>query len=521
MLWIHRYWWIINTGLGFFHDDYATSSESSPGGKVYSVKIWDTWTSVNDVWDYLDEEQAAVVYYYKYFNGSNETLSYEGTEDFSFTVDPLLLDEVTIGGITFERNTDYTLSRKNGTKITFTEEGLKKLNTLTKGTYEITVAYTNEEEVKGEIVLENGPAHVAVESDDKTEFYYEGKSSNEDETLTYDSDNHTLTLSNYEGGPISYYNEEDLTIILEGENTITSDDNEIGIETINSGLTIEGNGSLEIINVKSGIVAEKDVTIEETNIEIEASTYGIYCNDSLEINAENLEITTNKDGSGVAILVVTDENNSLNISNKIVIDAENVTAKKVLAGPNDTNIVTLGNDDASVTLETNEEPLNAKNVLSSVRMHSKKTVTFNTNGGTGSMNQTAIDTENDKLPECTLIAPDGMEFAGWSLTNNGNILTSSSEITSDSILYAIWKKAYDYKFLEGDNQKLTKDEFKKEYTFRIDGDYSLFESVTIGNLELIKDEDYTVTEGSTIITFLKEGIAKLNKLKKFLLKTIL
>lgn len=72
---------------------------------------------------------------------------------------------------------------------------------------------------------------------------------------------------------------------------------------------------------------------------------------------------------------------------------------------------------------------------------------------------------------------------------------------------------YDYKFIKGDNQKLVIDNFN-EYTFTINGDYSLFESLKIGGQYLIIDEDYTVTEGSTIITFTKKGIAKLNNLSK-------
>ena len=31
------------TRLGFFFDDIATSAEASPGGKVYTLKIWDSY----------------------------------------------------------------------------------------------------------------------------------------------------------------------------------------------------------------------------------------------------------------------------------------------------------------------------------------------------------------------------------------------------------------------------------------------------------------------------------------------
>lgn len=48
---------ILSNGLGFFHDDLATSSETTDGGKVYSVKIWDSYIDVDDVWKALDKEQ--------------------------------------------------------------------------------------------------------------------------------------------------------------------------------------------------------------------------------------------------------------------------------------------------------------------------------------------------------------------------------------------------------------------------------------------------------------------------------
>lgn len=72
---------------------------------------------------------------------------------------------------------------------------------------------------------------------------------------------------------------------------------------------------------------------------------------------------------------------------------------------------------------------------------------------------------------------------------------------------------YGYKFIKGDNQKFLEGKVK-DYTFTIDGNYSLFESLQIGDLDLTKNEDYTVTEGSTIITFTENGLKKLNSLLK-------
>lgn len=72
---------------------------------------------------------------------------------------------------------------------------------------------------------------------------------------------------------------------------------------------------------------------------------------------------------------------------------------------------------------------------------------------------------------------------------------------------------YTYIFLKGDNQKLEINDIK-EYALVIDGDYSLFENLKISDLDLVENDDYIVTEGSTIITFTENGIKKLNTLTK-------
>lgn len=139
-------------------------------------------------------------------------------------------------------------------------------------------------------------------------------------------------------------------------------------------------------------------------------------------------------------------------------------------------------------------------------------VSFDKNGGTGEMNDITNLNGSYTLPKNEFLAPDGKIFKGWSLSENGEIITEIN-VNEDKIVYAIWQDEYEYKFVDGDNQQLIIDEING-YTFTIDGDYSLFESIKIANLDLIKDEDYTVREGSTIITFTSNGIKKLNTLSK-------
>ena len=108
----------------------------------------------------------------------------------------------------------------------------------------------------------------------------------------------------------------------------------------------------------------------------------------------------------------------------------------------------------------------------------------------------------------------GYAFVKWESEDVDDVSTGQFEMPSKTVLIkAIFEKVYNYEFLEGNNQELKIGNIKS-YVLKIDGNYSLFESLKIGDLDLIKDEDYEVTEGSTITTFTDKGIAKLNTLSK-------
>ena len=65
----------------------------------------------------------------------------------------------------------------------------------------------------------------------------------------------------------------------------------------------------------------------------------------------------------------------------------------------------------------------------------------------------------------------------------------------------------EYKYLDGDNQKYTINK-DNDMIFKIDADYSLFDKIYIDN-ELVDENNYKVSEGSTIITFNKDFVSKL------------
>ena len=72
------------------------------------------------------------------------------------------------------------------------------------------------------------------------------------------------------------------------------------------------------------------------------------------------------------------------------------------------------------------------------------TVSFNANGGSGEMNSRSV-TEGSQftLPSSTFTAPEGKEFAGWKVNNEGDLLAAGAKITvsANVTLYAQWKDA--------------------------------------------------------------------------------
>ena len=69
------------------------------------------------------------------------------------------------------------------------------------------------------------------------------------------------------------------------------------------------------------------------------------------------------------------------------------------------------------------------------------TITFDPNGGTGTMQPMKVKSgENFTLPECTFTPPEGKEFAGW-LAANGTVYPAGNVVTSsiDQSFKATWK----------------------------------------------------------------------------------
>ena len=157
-------------------------------------------------------------------------------------------------------------------------------------------------------------------------------------------------------------------------------------------------------------------------------------------------------------------------------------------------------------------PITGNITLYAKWVENKYTLTFDANGGSGSMAPKADLTGEYTLPSNEFTAPSGKQFKGWSLTADGAIVTKV-DMTENKTVYAIWEVMYSYRFLENTGEQ-TIDGKAKSFKLVIDADENKFVSLVIGGTLYEKNTDYTVRHGSTIIEFTSAGLAKLNALSK-------
>ncbi len=68
-------------------------------------------------------------------------------------------------------------------------------------------------------------------------------------------------------------------------------------------------------------------------------------------------------------------------------------------------------------------------------------VSFNKNGGTGNMVEITTKSGAYALPASAFTAPQGKQFKGWALSANGEVVSSTINVTADTELFAIWETA--------------------------------------------------------------------------------
>ena len=72
----------------------------------------------------------------------------------------------------------------------------------------------------------------------------------------------------------------------------------------------------------------------------------------------------------------------------------------------------------------------------------KYTVSFDANGGSGSMADVTSVSGSYTLPACGYTAPEGKQFKGWATSADGTAISGTTiTVTADTTLYAIWENA--------------------------------------------------------------------------------
>ena len=124
----------------------------------------------------------------------------------------------------------------------------------------------------------------------------------------------------------------------------------------------------------------------------------------------------------------------------VVSNEKRVLENNVVINGGSTNEYTLRLwiDSEATQQEVANKVFKAKIKLEAIQTEESETfiVTYNANGGSGTMNNTT-----DKVVANTFTAPEGKGFKEWNtaLDGTGTTYTTSSSVTSNITLYAIWK----------------------------------------------------------------------------------
>ena len=134
------------------------------------------------------------------------------------------------------------------------------------------------------------------------------------------------------------------------------------------------------------------------------------------------------------------------------------------------------------------------------------TVTFEANGGSGSMAAVTGVLGTYTLPENGFTAPEGKQFKCWSVNGTEKAARDKIAVAADTTVKAVWENIpaapTEYNILDGANSKWTQDS-DGNLSVRGSGAFSEFVGVKVDG-KSVDEKYYTVKEGSTIVT-LKAG----------------
>ena len=91
----------------------------------------------------------------------------------------------------------------------------------------------------------------------------------------------------------------------------------------------------------------------------------------------------------------------------------------------------------ALAYSTTEKPIVAKAQLIIAPVYQ---ITFNANGGSGSMEGATVEAGAYTLPACGFTAPTGKQFKGWATSADGTVISETTyNVTTDVTFYAIWE----------------------------------------------------------------------------------
>ena len=134
------------------------------------------------------------------------------------------------------------------------------------------------------------------------------------------------------------------------------------------------------------------------------------------------------------------------------------------------------------------------------------TVSFDANGGKGTMADVTGISGEYTLPENGFTAPEGKQFKAWSVDGKEKAVGDKITVTADTTVTAVWETLpaapADYEILNGANSKWTQDS-DGNISVRGSGEFSKFVGVKVDG-KTVDEKYYTVKEGSTIVTLKPE-----------------
>ncbi len=134
------------------------------------------------------------------------------------------------------------------------------------------------------------------------------------------------------------------------------------------------------------------------------------------------------------------------------------------------------------------------------------TVSFDANGGTGTMADVTGVLGDYTLPENGFTAPEGKQFKALSVDGKEKAVGDKITVTADTTVKAVWENIpaapIEYEILDGANSSWTHDS-DGSLSIRGNGAFSEFVGVKVDG-KLVDEKYYTVKEGSTIVTLKPE-----------------